>query len=165
MTGFFCWVGGCARPRVARHGSQQWCDTKSWLCCLSSPCFGVILLTAQQHAKACVCKGCGVLPAVVFQDHAREHKHEEVGRRRLVKGCLPGQVWDRRVLPSSPSFPKQIRTSNKNLGIHLEVPDIILPEVSDQPSELRVRCQIKVAPPNYRPGIISACSQEINCQH
>ena len=41
---------------------------------------------------------------------------------------LPGQVWEFRLLPSFPSFPRENRSS-KNVGKRLEVPDILLPDI------------------------------------
>ena len=57
----------------------------------------------------------------------------------LEEECLklPGQVWDMRFLQSSPLF--------SSPGIQLEVPDMILPDVGDQPTVEGRNYYIKLA--------------------
>ena len=52
------------------------------------------------------------------------------------RGCLqggrlglPGQVWELTFLPSFPSFPRKKSLFKKCLGKHLDVPNILLPDI------------------------------------
>ena len=53
------------------------------------------------------------------------------GRGCLGEGRLglPGQVWELRFLPSSPSFPGEIALQNLSGQNAWEVPDILLPDI------------------------------------
>ena len=51
------------------------------------------------------------------------------GRRTSGPGVLPHL----RLLPSYPSFSGENSSSKKRVGVHLEVPDVHLPDVGDQP--------------------------------
>ena len=55
-------------------------------------------------------------------------------------GCLgegrlgfPGQAWELRFLSSFPLFPRENCSLEGCLGKRLEVPDILLPDICDQP--------------------------------
>ena len=73
----------------------------------------------------------------------RDTGHRFVGLRgSKLRGCLgegrlelPGQVREFRFFPSYPSFPRENHSSVKCQGKRLEVPDVLLPHIRDQPRE------------------------------